>query len=375
MATKRHKPEEIVTKLRQIEVLVGQGMARIDAIREVRITEQTYYRWRKRYGGMGTDQLKELKRLQKENERLRKAVSDLTLDKLILTEATPGKLLSPARRRACIDHVRDKLSISERRACQVLHQHRSTQRKLPRGRDDEGRLVTDMIELARQYGRYGYRRIAALLRDAGWQVNDKRVERLWRREGLKVPAKQPRKGRLWLNDGSCVRLRPEYRNHVWSYDFVHCRTDDGKVFRTLNILDEHSRECLAIRVERKLNANSVIDALSDLFILRGVPTYIRSDNGPEFVAQTVRDWIAAVGARTAYIEPGSPWENGYCESFNARFRDEMLNGEIFYSLREAQVLIEQWRKHYNTKRPHSALGYRPPVPETIVPMDRKPVMH
>ena len=257
----------------------------------------------------------------------------------------------------------------------MLGQHRSTQRKLPRGRADEDRLVADMIELARQYGRYGYRRIAALLRDAGWQVNDKRVERLWRREGLKVPMRQPRKGRLWLNDGSCVRLRPEHRNHVWSYDFVHCRTDDGKAFRTLNILDEFSRECLAIKVDRRLNASSVIDVLSDLFILRGVPAYIRSDNGPEFVAQAVRDWIAAVGARTAYIEPGSPWENGYCESFNARFRDELLNGEIFYSLREAQILIEQWRRHYNTKRPHSALGYRPPAPETIVPIDQRPIMH
>lgn len=236
-------------------------------------------------------------------------------------------------------------------------------------------LVADMIELARQFGRYGYRRIASLLRDAGWEVNDKRVERLWRREGLKVPMKQPKKGRLWLNDGSCVRLRPEYRDHVWSYDFVHCRTEDGKVFRTLNILDEHSRECLAIKTKRKLNSGDVIDALSDLFIMRGVPAYIRSDNGPEFVAQAVRDWISAVGARTAYIEPGSPWENGYCESFNARFRDELLNGEVFYSLREAQILIEQWRRHYNTKRPHSALGYRPPAPETIVSMDRRPVMH
>ena len=243
------------------------------------------------------------------------------------------------------------------------------------GRPDEERLLADMIELTRQYGRYGYRRIAALLRDAGWHVNDKRVERLWRREGLKVPMKQPKKGRLWLNDGSCVRLRPERRDHVWSYDFVHSRTDDGKAFRTLNIIDEYSRECLAIRVDRKLNSGNVIDVLSDLFILRGIPSFIRSDNGPEFVAQAVQDWIKAVGAKTAYIEPGSPWENGYCESFNARFRDEFLNGEIFYSLREAQILIEEWRKHYNTKRPHSALGYRPPTPETIVQMDPRPVMH
>ncbi|MCH8239714.1 MAG: IS3 family transposase [Proteobacteria bacterium] len=375
MANKRPKPEEIVIKLRQVDVLVGQGKARIDAIRSIGVSEQTYYRWRKQYGGMGSNQVKELKRLQKENEHLRRAVSDLTLEKLILTEAAKGKLLSPARRRICIDHIRGRLNVSERRICRVLGQHRSTQRHRPRGREDEERLVADMIELVRQYGRYGYRRIAALLRDAGWQVNDKRVERLWRREGLKVPMKQPKKGRLWLNDGSCVRLRPEYRDHVWSYDFVHHRTDDGRVFRTLNILDEHSRECLAIRVKRKLNSTDVIDVLTDLFILRGVPAFIRSDNGPEFVAQAVRDWISAVGAKTAYITPGSPWENGYCESFNARFRDELLNGEIFYSLKEAQIIIEEWRKHYNTKRPHSALGYRPPAPETIVPMATRPVMH
>ena len=235
--------------------------------------------------------------------------------------------------------------------------------------------MADMIELARQYGRYGYRRIAVLLREAGWSVSDGRIERLWKREGLKVPHKQPKKGRLWFNDGSCVRLRPKHRNHVWSYDFVHCRTDDGKVFRTLNIIDEFSRECLAIRVKRKLNSIEVIDALTDLFILRGAPRFIRSDNGPEFVALAVQDWIAAVGAKTAYIEPGSPWENGYCESFNGRMRDELLNGEIFYSLREAQIIIEEWRKHYNTKRPHSALGYRPPAPETTIPMETRPIMH
>ncbi|MCL4142113.1 UNVERIFIED_CONTAM: hypothetical protein GTU68_023534 [Idotea baltica] len=228
-----------------------------------------------------------------------------------------------------------------------------------------------MIELTRQYGRYGYRRVAALLRDTGWQVNDKRVERLWRREGLKVPMKHPKKP----VDGSCVRLRPEYRNHVWSYDFVHHRTDDGRAFRTLNILDEHSRGVGTIRVKRKLNSTEVIDALTDLFILRGVPAYIRSDNGPEFIAEAVRDWIKAVGAKTAYIEPGSPWENGYCESFNGRMRDELLNGEIFYSLPEAQIIIERWRNPCNTKRPHSALGYRPPAPEAIIQMDQRPIMH
>ena len=206
----------------------------------------------------------------------------------------------------------------------MLGQQRSTQRRIPRGRDDEDRLVADMIELARRYGRYGYRRIAALLRDAGWLVNDKRVERLWRHEGLKVPGKQPKRGRLWPNDGSCIRLRAKRADHVWSYDFVHHRTHDGRAFRTLNVLDEFTRESLAIRVRRKLSSADVLDVLTDLFILRGIPVYIRSDNGPEFVAEAVRQWIAAVGARTAFIEPGSPWENGYIESFNARLRDEFL---------------------------------------------------
>lgn len=254
----------------------------------------------------------------------------------------------------------------------MLGQHRSTQRHVPKSKDEEDRLVADMIELARQYGRYGYRRIAALLRQAGWQVNDKRVERLWRREGLKVPYKQPKRGRLWLNDGSCIRLKPEHRDHVWSYDFVHHRTEDGKAFRMLNIMDEYTRECLAIRIDRKLNSTDVIDVLSDLFILRGVPRYIRSDNGPEFVAEAVRKWIALVGSQTAYIEPGSPWENGYIESFNARLRDELLNGEAFYTLNEAKIIIEEWRKHYNTKRPHSSLGYKPPAPETIIPLQERP---
>ena len=271
--------------------------------------------------------------------------------------------------------MRDKLGVSERRACRVLGQYRSTQRHIPQGREEEARLVADMIELARQYGRYGYRRIAVLLRDAGWSVSDGRIERLWRREGLKVPMKRPKKGRLWLNDGSCVRLRLEHCDHVWSYDFVHCRTDDGRAFRMLNILDEFTRECLAIRIRRKLNSIDVIDVLTDLFILRGIPAYIRSDNGPEFVAQAVRDWIAAVGAKTAFIEPGSPWENGYCESFNGRLRDELLNGEIFYSLREAQIIIEEWRRHYNTRRPHSALGYRPPAPQAIIVLDQTPIMN
>lgn len=237
---------------------------------------------------------------------------------------------------------------------------------MPRTADDEAALTRSIIDLARQYGRYGYRRITALLRTEGWHTNHKRVERIWRVEGLKVPPRQAKRGRLWLNDGSCVRLRPEYANHVWSYDFVEDRTRDGRKFRTLNVVDEFTREALAIRVARKLKSDDVIDVLADLFITRGVPAFIRSDNGPEFAAVAVKAWISGVGARTAYIEPGSPWENGYVESFNGKFRDELLACEVFNTLAEARVLIERWRVHYNTARPHSSLRYRPPAPEARI---------
>jgi len=272
-----------------------------------------------------------------------------------------------------VSRVREQLGISERRACRVLGQSRSTQRRRPQTPDDEAALTADIIALAKQYGRYGYRRITALLRSAGWVVNKKRVERIWRREGLKVPAKQPKRGRLWLTDGLCIRLRPERPNHVWAYDFVEDRTHDGRKYRMLNIVDEFTREALAIRIDRRLRSTDVIATLADLFILRGIPGHIRSDNGSEFVAAAVKDWIAAVGAKTAYIEKGSPWENGYIESFNGKLRDELLNGEIFYSLREAQVVIEQWRQHYNTIRPHSSLGYRPPAPEVITQPVSQPI--
>ena len=256
--------------------------------------------------------------------------------------------------------------MSERFACRVLGQHRSTQRKIAVLVEDEAALTAAIVALALQYGRYGYRRITALLQRDGWTVNVKRVERIWRHEGLKVPARQPKRTRLWLNDGSRLRLRPEHPDHVWSYDFVEHRTHNGRKYRMLNVIDEFTRECLAIRVARKLKALDVIDVLSDLSSLRGVPGHIRSDNGPEFIAKAVQDWIAAVGSTTAYIEPGSPWENGYCESFNAKLRDELLNGEVFYTMKEASVVIEQWRRHYNSIRPHSSLGYNPPAPEVVI---------
>ena len=257
--------------------------------------------------------------------------------------------------------------MSERRACQVLGQSRSTQRRQLQVRSDEPGLIRRMVELATQYGRYGYRRITALLRREHWRVNHKRVERLWRLEGLKVPKRQPRRRRLWLKDGSCVRLRPRYRDHVWSYDFVLTRTHDGRAVRMLTILDEYSRECLAIDVARRLTSEDILERLTDLFIRRGVPDYLRSDNGAEFTAHAVRDWLQRVGVRTLYIEPGSPWENGYIESFHGKLRDELLEREIFDTLLEAKVLIENWRREYNTIRPHSSLGYRPPAPEAIQP--------
>ena len=245
-------------------------------------------------------------------------------------------------------------------------------------RADEDALTQAILALAAQYGRYGYRRITEMLQRAGWSVGVDRVLRIWRREGLKVPSKQRPRRRLWLNDGSCIRLRPERRNHVWSYDFVEAQTQDGRKMRLMTLIDEFTRECLAIRVARRINSLGVLETMADAMLVRGIPEHIRSDNGPEMTAKIVRSWLANVGATTLYIEPGSPWENGYCESFNGKLRDELLNGEIFCSLKEAKVLIEQWRHHYNTVRPHSSLGYRPPAPQTFVPrpphLDGAPAM-
>ncbi len=265
-----------------------------------------------------------------------------------------------------ITHICKMLHISERRACRVLGQSRSTQRRVLLVSGEEERLTARMIELATRYGRYGYRRITALLRRECFNVNHKRVERIWRREGLKVPKKQPKRGRLWLNDGSCIRLKPQHKDHVWSYDFVLARTSDGRAFRILSIIDEFTRECLAMLVSRRITSQDVIDQLFQLFVLRGIPEHIRSDNGPEFTAREIRKWLTRIGVKTLFIERGSPWENGYIESFNGKLRDELLNREVFTTLLEAKVLIEQWRREYNEFRPHSAIHYRPPAPEAIL---------
>jgi transposase InsO family protein len=246
-------------------------------------------------------------------------------------------------------------------------------------RADEDALTRAIVTLASQYGRYGYRRITALLQSAGWPVGRDRVQRIWRREGLKVPKKHKPRGRLWLNDGSCIRLRPERANHVWSFDFVEGHTHDGRSLRILTLIDEYTRECLALRVDRRINSLRVIESLADAMLQRGVPEHVRCDNGPEMIAKALRQWLAKLGTKTLYITPASPWENGFCESFNGKLQDECLKREIFYSLREAQVVIGAWRNHYNRVRPHSSLGYRPPAPVTVAdihrPLSRDAAMH
>lgn len=243
--------------------------------------------------------------------------------------------------------------------------NRTTKRYIPQKPNDEKLLRQNIIRLVSKYGRYGYRRITALLRAEGWIVNHKRVERIWREEGLKVPQKQKKRGRLYFNDGSCIRLRPLHKNHVWSYDFVQDRLCNGKKIRMLTVLDEFTRKCLKIEVNYNLKADDVVNVLSELFFTEGIPEYIRSDNGSEFVAQKVQDFLAKIKVKTAYITPGSPWENGFNERFNGILRDELLNGEVFYSLKEAQVMVENYMWEYNNIRPHSSLNYQPPAPEIL----------
>ena len=262
-------------------------------------------------------------------------------------------------------HAVTVLHVSERRACRAIGQLRSSYRYRPRLDPSQEQVRERIIALAKEYGRYGYRTVTDLLRQEGWDVGKDRVYTTWRQEGLQVPQKQPKRARLWRADGSCLRLRPAYRNHVWSYDFVADRTQDGRPFRILNILDEYTRECLASVVARRIRSQDVLLILADLFLSRGIPAHIRSDNGPEFIASKLRHWLKTLQVEPLYIEPGSPWENGYVESFNGKMRAQFLNGELFYTLKEAQIMTERWRSHYNTVRPHSSLGGQPPAPETI----------
>lgn len=257
--------------------------------------------------------------------------------------------------------MQQQLGVSERRACQALDQPRSTQRYKAVDQETEKELIKKMLDLARQHPRYGYRRITALLRQEGWHVNRKRVERLWREQGLKVPQKQSKRRRLGSSEQGSQRRRAERINQVWSYDFIMDQTEDGRRLKMLPIVDEYTRECLEIEVSRSLTAEDVVGVLGRLFVERGEPEYIRSDNGPEFIAEVVKQWLQASGVKTLYIEPGSPWENAYSESFNSRFRDELLDREVFTSVLEAKVLVNDYKQEYNHRRPHSSLNYQTPA--------------
>jgi putative transposase len=257
--------------------------------------------------------------------------------------------------------VQSTLGVSERRACQVLKQPRSTQRYVLQEDEEEQRLLTRILEIVREHPRYGYRFVTALLRQEGWHVNRKRVYRLWVQEGLKVPKKQRKKRRLGNSKNGCVRHVAEFKNHVWAWDFVFDRTVNGRSIKWLSIVDEYTRECLALEVNRTMTSDQVLDVLRDLFVIRGVPKHIRSDNGPEFIAQAVRKFLAAAGVETLYVEPGSPWQNGYAESFHSRLRSELLDAEVFETVAEAQALSAAWKNDYNHRRPHSSLGYQTPA--------------
>jgi len=247
----------------------------------------------------------------------------------------------------------------------VLKVNRTAYRYEPVKLPDEDEVVEAVIDLGTNFGRLGYRRVTQMLHGCGKQINHKRVERIWKQEGLKRPKKQQKRRRIFLNDGSCVRLRPEHKNHVWSWDFVEDKDMQGKKMRFLNIIDEHEHKCLASIPRRSWRSRDVIRVLSDIIVLRGTgPEYIRSDNGPEFIAKALRKWIHDIGSIITYIEPGSPWENGYIESFNARMRDEFLNGELFGNLHEARILTQRWVNYYNNIRPHSSLKGRPPAPQS-----------
>ena len=258
-------------------------------------------------------------------------------------------------------HLRKTFEVSERRACRVLNQPRSSQRHISTRAGKDAALVERMIALSRENPRYGYRRVWALLRREGWAVNKKRVQRLWRETGLKVPAREPKRRCFGSSENSCTRRRAEYIDHLWSYALAMDATEDARRLKIMPVVDEYSRECLALEMERSITAEGVVRTLERLFAERGEPAYVRSDNGPEFIAKAIKRWLAASGVETLYIEPGAPWENAYSETFISRLRDELLDRELFANLKEAQVLAGDYREHYNRSRPHGALGYLTPA--------------
>jgi putative transposase len=272
-------------------------------------------------------------------------------------------MVSPSRRRDAVTYLCRRHRVSERRACQLLGQHRSTQRYVPQPPLLEQRLVERMNELAERHPRYGYRRVWALLRSEGFEVNRKRIERLWRLEGHRVPPQRKSHGQKALGGpgGSTWALQAAKANDVWSYDFVAARTEDGLPLRILNVVDEFTRRCVGCHVDRSIGARGIISELEQLFEQHGKPRLLRSDNGREFIAETLAEWLKDQGVTQVFIEKASPQQNAYVERFNGSMRDELLNGEFFRSVLEARVVINEWIDGYNTIRPHRGLGYKTPA--------------
>ncbi|MFZ0377827.1 MAG: IS3 family transposase [Solirubrobacteraceae bacterium] len=361
MKRRRHTPEQIIRKLREAERMLGEGRQIPEVSKELGISEATFHRWRNQYGGMKADEVRRLKELERENAQLKAIVADQALENRALKEIGEGKLVGPARRRRAVAMVCDRFGVSERWACRVVGQHRSTQRYEPTCAENDAALRARLREISAERPRWGYRRAHHRLREEGWEVNRKRVQRLWREEGLRVPVRRRKRRRLGDSTVPAERLRAERPNHVWALDFQHDQTADGRVIRLLNVVDEFTREALEMRVERSIDADKTVATLERLMAERGAPVHLRMDNGSELTAHALKDWCRFSKTGTAYIDPGSPWQNPFVESFHSRVRDELLDVEEFSCLAEAKVVISDWREDYNQRRPHSALGMRTPA--------------
>ncbi|MFN8149598.1 MAG: IS3 family transposase [Solirubrobacterales bacterium] len=361
MKRRRHTPEQIIRKLREADRMAAEGKDNAEIAKALEVSENTLARWRNQFGGMKASDAKRLKELERENRELKGIVADQALDIRGLKEIGPGKLLSPARRRRAVRMLCERLGFSERRACRLAGQHRSTQRHEPNVPGDEQELRRELRELSRKRPRWGYRRAHAHLCERGRRVNRKRIQRLWREEGLRVPQRKRKRRRLGDSTAEAERLSAEREGHVWALDFQFDQTADGRIIKLLNVVDEFTREALAIEVGRRIDSDGVVSVLERLVTERGAPCHVRMDNGSELTANALRDWCRFATAATAYIEPGSPWQNPWVESFNGKLRDELLDLEVFETLTEAKVLAEDYRIDYNTNRPHSALGMKAPA--------------
>ncbi|WP_087077001.1 IS3 family transposase [Mycobacterium dioxanotrophicus] len=358
---RRHTPDQIIRKLAEGNKLLASGQELAEVCRHLEIAESTWHRWLAQYGGMKANDAKRLKELEAENARLKKLVANQALDIDMLKEIFVGKLLTPNRKRRAATMLRERFGVSQRRACTVVGLHRSTMRLTPSPiATEEAELRAWLRRFSIDRPRWGWRRAAKMARRAGWKINNKRIRRLWREEGLRVPQRR-RKKRLTGIGVAVGAMSPIRPNVIWAMDFQFDTTADGRTIKMLNVIDEFTREALAIEVARSIDADGVVEVLDRLALVHGAPVYVRFDNGPEFVAHAVADWCRFNSARSLFIDPGSPWQNAFVESFNGRLRDELLNSWRFDSLLEARVIIEDWRRDYNANRPHSAHGELTPA--------------